>query len=145
MDPNPAPASASSSVHSSASSSAAPGMARAIPKSVTLTEPSRSTIRLPGVTSRWTRPRSCACARALVTSTPISRDRSTVSGVPSTSRCDSGCPSIISITRYGRGTPSMTASPTSWTWTTPGWLSRADDMASARKAAIASGSITTSG
>ena len=38
--------------------------ARAIPKSATFTRPSRVTRMFPGLTSRWTKPRSCAAASA---------------------------------------------------------------------------------
>ena len=36
-----------------------------IPKSVTFTRPSRATRMLPGLMSRWSTPRSCACAERL--------------------------------------------------------------------------------
>ena len=76
-------------------------MARAIPKSRTLTCPAGPTMTFPGLTSRWTMPRSWAKARASATSAAIRIDRSKARGPSRHTTLDSGSPSISSMTRNG--------------------------------------------
>ena len=73
---------------------------RAMPKSVTFTRPLGVIIRLPGLTSRCTRPWACAAESAAAVCRMMLSVRS-VESVESFSRiADRGWPGTSSITRY---------------------------------------------
>ena len=75
-----------------------PVIARAIPKSMTLTTPSRVSITLPGLMSRWMIPARWLNSSAAHTSAVISRDRWTVSRPSCCSTSRSVRPSTYSMT-----------------------------------------------
>ena len=73
-------------------------MARAMPKSVTLTSPSGVINTFPGFTSRWTTP--CRCAKASAAATPAPMVAIWRGGIGCGSRrtAESGRPSTYSMT-----------------------------------------------
>ncbi len=82
-------------------------MARAMPKSITLTWPLRVSMTLAGLMSRWTMPARCEYSRAWRMPMVISSVRSGSSLRPlwrSSRRVE---PSTYSMTMYGIETPSM--------------------------------------
>ena len=107
--------------------------ARAIPKSMTLTAPSREIMTLAGLTSRWMMPFLCEKSSAPHTSaiTPSARS----SGIGPSMRMMSRrvSPSTSSMTMYGREPSSVCSSPWSYIATIDGWLSDAEFCASRRK------------
>lgn len=82
-------------------------MARAMPKSMTLTWPLRVSMTLAGLMSRWTMPLRCEYSRAWRIPMVISSVRSGSSLRPECSSSRSVEPSTYSITMYGIETPSM--------------------------------------
>ncbi len=112
-------------------------MARAMPKSMTLTTFRFVIITLPGLMSRWTRPSSWLISSAASTSAVIRRALS--AGIApycrtSASRtAPSGCPSTYSMTMYGVVVPSRLSSPVSKTETMFVCVSLATAWASRRK------------
>ncbi len=82
-------------------------MARAMPKSITLTWPLRVSMTLAGLMSRWTMPLRCAYSRPWRMPMVISIARSGSSLRPECSSSRSVEPSTYSITMYGMETPSM--------------------------------------
>ncbi len=81
-------------------------MARAMPKSMTLTWPVRVSMTFAGLMSRWTMPARCEYSSAWRMPTVISRMRSGRSLRPECSSSLSVEPSTYSITMYGMDTPS---------------------------------------
>ena len=121
--------------------SAAPARTRAMPKSSTLSRPSRRTKRLSGLMSRWTMP--WAWAATSTSSSSSARRRRSPRGTPPgrRARSASDCPSSSSITR--KGAPSSVTSM-SRTSTVPGCLKRLTAFASCSNRARSSGSRATS-
>lgn len=76
-------------------------MARAMPKSMTLTWPVRVSITLAGLMSRWTMPARCEYSSACRMPMHISRVRSGSSLRPECSSSRRVEPSTYSITMYG--------------------------------------------
>ncbi len=111
-------------------------MARAMPKSMTLTTFRFVTMTLPGLMSRCTRPISWLISRAASTSAVTFRALS--AGIApywrtSSSRTEpSGLPSMYSMTMYGVASPSSSSSPVSNTDTMFVCVSFATDCASRR-------------
>lgn len=92
-------------------------MARAMPKSMTLTTPRLVIITLPGLMSRWTRPISWLVSRAASTSA-VTLSAFSAGIAPYCVMSDwraepSGCPSTYSMTMYGMSMPSRSPSPVS--------------------------------
>ena len=81
-------------------------MARAMPKSITLTWPVRVSMTLAGLMSRWTIWARCEYSRAWRIPTVISSVRSGSSRRPECSSSRRVDPSTYSITMYGMETPS---------------------------------------
>ena len=71
----------------------------AMPKSVSFTMPSLRTRMLPGLTSRWTKPRSWAACNAHAASSTMRRVSSVESG-PRAMSVDNGSPRTSSITSH---------------------------------------------
>lgn len=96
-------------------------IARAIPKSITLTTPRLVIITLPGLMSRWTRPISWLVSRAASTSAVTLRALSAgiapCCWMSAWSTEPSGCPSTYSMTMYGISAPPSSSSPVSKTET----------------------------
>ena len=101
-------------------------MARASPKSATLTRPSEEMRTFSGLMSRWTMPARWAASSADSTGAMTSRDCRGESRPRSRIRSRRVAPSTYSMTR--KTTP--LSLPWSKTATTLGWLSRAADLAS---------------
>jgi hypothetical protein len=74
----------------------------ATPKSTRMTAPFGLTMRLPGLTSRWIVPFSCAACSASAVCATIDMVSETVSRPASLSRVESGSPSTYAITRYAQ-------------------------------------------
>ena len=110
-------------------------IARAMPKSMTLTSPFLVTITFPGLMSRWTIPAWWLYSRARRTPETISRMRSGSSRWPSFSSSLTVLPSTYSITMNGTGTPVDMSSPVSYTATIDGLFNDAADCASRRNRA----------
>lgn len=85
--------------------------ARAMPKSMTFTAPSREIMMFAGLTSRWMMPFLCENSSAPHTSaiTPSARSTSIGPSIRMMSRRVS--PSTISITMYGSAPSSVVSSP----------------------------------
>lgn len=112
-------------------------MARAMPKSITLTTPRFVIITLPGLMSRWTRPISWLISRAASTSVVIFRALSAgmapYCAMSWSSTEPSGRPSTYSMTMYGVVMPPSSSSPVSKTETMFVCVSFATAWASRRK------------
>ncbi len=81
-------------------------IARAMPKSMTLTWPVRVSMTLAGLMSRWTMPARWEYSSAWRTPVVISSDRSGSSFLPECRSSRSVEPSTYSMTMYGIETPS---------------------------------------
>ncbi len=112
-------------------------MARAMPKSMTLTTPRLVIITLPGLMSRWTSPFSWLISRAASTSAVTFRALSAgiapYCRMSSSSTEPSGRPSTYSMTMYGVAMPFNSSSPVSKTETMLVCVSLATACASRRK------------
>ncbi len=111
---------------------AASEMARAMPKSITFTAPERVIMTLAGLTSRWTIMLRWLKSRAAHTSATTSMARFGVIGPWERTMSRSVSPSTNSMTMYGSGPDSVSASPVSYTATIAGWFNAAAFWASRR-------------
>ena len=112
-------------------------IARAMPKSMTLTAPAGVSMTLAGLMSRWTIPAWWEYSSADSTPAVISRASSIGTAAPSRRMSRTVWPSTYSMTMNGTcaATPVgsvMTSSPVSYTATIAGWLRAAADCASRR-------------
>ena len=124
-------------------------MARAMPKSMTLTWPLCVTMTLAGLMSRWTTPARCEYSSA-VRMPSVMRTASSGATAPSAMMSESGRPSTYSITMKGTCTSApdgsdTVSSPASYTRTTVGCAMRAAAWASCRKRVRKAGSLARLG